>query len=348
MLIDTSGYKSFWRKAKEAVSNIVNTVAEKASKVIQYAAYPQLREYYIKARFVAKVLDSKVMPSIVRDNWRAPITTAAAIAVGTITAPLGPVASGAAAGFTSGFLGSAFNGGSYSDAVNAGTKGAIYGAISGTLTAGVAGATNGIENEVLRSGAKAVGHGIVQGTMAEVQGGDFWQGAAAGAVSGAASSNIDRIMPGDVSFGATTTRVGIAAILGGTSAVLSGGKFANGAMAGAFERMYNGEPDFIDKLLKGAEVVRDAVIDEVVSKFTEKGIIEGAKTRGANVSLRPYVNSLKYLRWVGTVTTIIDALDPILIDPNGTMDKPDYTKQLNSRDLAPEANTDALPIPILH
>ena len=36
-------------------------------------------------------------------------------------------------------------------------------------------------------------------------------------------------------------RTAVAAVAGGTASVLSGGKFANGAITGAFAQLYNGE-----------------------------------------------------------------------------------------------------------
>ncbi|MER0442635.1 YCF48-related protein [Emticicia sp. W12TSBA100-4] len=341
MFTDPSGYFK-WKKIFKAFDSAVDFVASKAAKVIAINYYPQLKQAYHSARVLAKVMDSKVMPSFVKEHWRFVVTTAATVVVGTVTG------SGAAAGFTSGFLSSTFNGGSYNDAVKAGTKGAIYGQITASLTSFVAGATNGIQNGLVQSGAKAAGHAAVQGTMAEVQGGDFWQGAAAGAISGAASSNIDKVMAGDISFTASATRVGIAAVLGGTASALSGGKFANGAMAGAFERMYNGEASLIKNARNAATVVRDKAYDQGVGEFAKAGIIEGAATRGEQ-SLRPYIRALDALKWVGRASMVYDIFfDATLIDPKGTMDKPEYTKQLKSKDFAPQANTDALPIPILH
>lgn len=245
---DPSGY--FWKKAKAAFKSVTKVVSKVANVVTKVAlALPevkvQLKVAYEGAKLLAKVLDSKVMPDVVREHWRPVVTTAASVVVGVVVLAYtgSPTASGAAAGFTSGFLGSTWSGGSLNDATKAGTKGAIYGAASGYLTSVVGGATtsDAIGNEFLRSGAKAVGHAAVQGAMSEVQGGNFWEGAAAGAVSGAFSGRIDQVMSGDIGFTATTTRVAMAAVLGGTTSVLGGGKFANGAMSAAFERMYNAE-----------------------------------------------------------------------------------------------------------
>jgi RHS repeat-associated protein len=237
MFTDPSGYFKI-KNVFRAISKAVDFVASKAASVIQYTAYPQLKTFYLQARFVAKVLDSKVMPSFIRDNWRTVVTTAATIVVGTLTAPAGPQFSGAAAGFTSGFLGSAFNGGSYKDAVTAGTKGAIYGAAMAYLSNGV-GDLAGKSGTVQHVATKTVGHAVVQGTMAEVQGGNFWDGAKVGAISGATGDLVMGI--GGDNFGSKVLRTSIAATIGGTTAAINGGKFSNGAISAAMTHMYNDE-----------------------------------------------------------------------------------------------------------
>jgi hypothetical protein len=56
-------------------------------------------------------------------------------------------------------------------------------------------------------------------------------------VTQAFSGRIDRIS----GTGASGARVAAAAVVGGTASVLSGGKFANGALTGAFSRAFNDE-----------------------------------------------------------------------------------------------------------
>ena len=79
------------------------------------------------------------------------------------------------------------------------------------------------------------------------QGGDFVSGALTGAVSAGASLAMDGsgLMghSGDGDAGNIAARTAIAAIAGGTASVLSGGKFANGAITGAFAQLYNEEAD---------------------------------------------------------------------------------------------------------
>ncbi|WP_185155654.1 SpvB/TcaC N-terminal domain-containing protein [Rudanella paleaurantiibacter] len=354
---DPSGYFKL-KKVFRAITKVVNKVTDVAVKVA--LANPinklNLKAAYESAKVVAKVLDSKVMPDVIRDHWRPVLTTGAAIVVGVLTAPAGPAASGAASGFTSGFLGSAWSGGSFNDATKAGTKGAIYGAATAYLTSAVGDAAAAKNLNAAESiGVKVVGHATVQGTMAEVQGGNFWEGAAVGAVSSAGGTLIKAAGPDGSSFGAISVRTGMAAVLGGTTSMIGGGKFANGAISGAFVHLYNDEMHDDDTNLNkrvensnGASQIKaklmGAPADMAVDQIRDKMILEGAATRGAGNTLRPYVNLLKVLRIVGPM---IDFLNPTIIDPHQTADKPDYNKQMKASDFAPTADTDYISTPIL-
>lgn len=245
-LIDPSGYffGIKWNPIKD-LGNIIKDVGREVGNALSNDPISQLGHNIL--RETAVLLDSKYMPAIIRNNWRPIVTTAATIVVGTVvTFYAGPQAGGAAAGFTSGYLNSTFNGGSLNSALDAGIQGAIYGAATAYLTGGVSefaggAATAGSGATVSSVAIRTVGHSAVQGTMAAAQGGDFWQGAAAGAISGLTAGLVDRIMPNDVSYTAQFIRVGTAALIGGTASELSGGKFANGAISGAMVRMFNCE-----------------------------------------------------------------------------------------------------------
>lgn len=293
---DPSGF--FLKKIGKAIGKVTDFVANVALKDPRNRL--QLLGAYNAAKLVAKVFDAKFMPSVIRDNWRPVLTTAASIVVGVYTAPAGPAASGAASGFTSSFLGATWSNSSFNDATKAGTKGAAYGAISGYLTSVVGDATSAkqIGDELTRSGAKAVGHAAVQGTMAEVQGGNFWEGAAAGAASGATSGRIDQIMKGDGSFTASATRVSVAAALGGTTSILGGGKFANGAMSAAFERMYNGEHAITEFIEANSAVVE-----------TTKAILDDAAGLGGVAKDASYQKVSKSLDKIGKGLTVISSVN---------------------------------------
>jgi hypothetical protein len=113
-------------------------------------------------------------------------------------------------------------------------------------------AVGGIVNNVAQSagsiaaGAVKLGlHAIVGGAFSMAQGGSFQTGALTGLVSAGSSLAIDGSgvlgQSGDGVPELVAARTAIAAAAGGTASVLSGGKFANGAITGAFSQLYNGE-----------------------------------------------------------------------------------------------------------
>jgi len=125
-----------------------------------------------------------------------------------------------------------------------GITGAIAGYVaSGNLTGAVAGAFAGAAfgalhgwNAVkpLGQAAKSVTHGLVGGVQNLIQGSKFGHGfLSAGATQGLAGG-IDKITD-------RTFRVMAAAAIGGTMSEITGGKFANGAVTGAFSRALNEE-----------------------------------------------------------------------------------------------------------
>ncbi len=85
--------------------------------------------------------------------------------------------------------------------------------------------------------AKIALHGMVGGISELAQGGNFGHGFASAGVTQGSSPLIKRLGHTKIS------RVFIAAIIGGLASRVSGGKFANGAVTGAFSRLFNDEGD---------------------------------------------------------------------------------------------------------
>ena len=79
---------------------------------------------------------------------------------------------------------------------------------------------------------KAVAHGIVRAGMASLRG----QKVSSGFWSGFVSSGFS---VGTSGYGGTPGRTFIMAVVGGTTSELTGGKFANGAVTGAFIYLFN-------------------------------------------------------------------------------------------------------------
>lgn len=130
---------------------------------------------------------------------------------------------------------------------------------------------------------KSAVHGIVGGALAAAQGGNFVEGFAANALGAAAG------LASEEAFGPAGTggsanyagRVAVAAIAGGTGSALAGGKFANGALTGAFAQMWNGEG--AAEVLKGG--VRGA-IRGVLSKLVWPAMVG---TAAYDAAYRTYI-----------------------------------------------------------
>ncbi|MEM9101596.1 MAG: RHS repeat-associated core domain-containing protein [Pseudomonadota bacterium] len=111
-------------------------------------------------------------------------------------------------------------------------------------TAQMHGAVSGYE---VGSFANIFGNALVGGISAELQGGKFGHGFVAAGFTAAMKSQINKIGGGDTATSlqqleeGRLARVAAAAVVGGTASVMSGGKFANGAVTGAFTQLFNGE-----------------------------------------------------------------------------------------------------------
>jgi RHS repeat-associated protein len=157
------------------------------------------------------------------------------------------------AGAVAGAAGAAANGGNI-------LRGALTGAITAAAFYGVGSAFEactsciaaegaGTFGTALKAGAfagKVLAHAVVGGVMADLQGGKFGHGFMAAGVTQAFSGKIDSIggakgSAGWASGSNRAARIAAAAALGGTASKLSGGKFANGAITGAFSRAFNDE-----------------------------------------------------------------------------------------------------------
>ena len=108
-----------------------------------------------------------------------------------------------------------------------------WGMISGAASFGigqVAGAIGG--NSVIATmGLQAAGHGLTQGGLSYLQGGNFWQGAATGAVSSIIAGGAERI-GGNDPFVISAVTLASGGISGGLTSMMTGGDFWDGAKTG--------------------------------------------------------------------------------------------------------------------
>jgi hypothetical protein len=114
----------------------------------------------------------------------------------------------------------------------------IYNTIGNALDAAAKAGLSSVE----LFAAKTVTHAIAGGAFSIAQGGSFGAGAATGAAAGATSFMMQSTPLADVKGSeGVILRTSIAAAAGGTASVLSGGKFANGAITGAMAHLFNNE-----------------------------------------------------------------------------------------------------------
>ena len=120
-------------------------------------------------------------------------------------------------------------------------KSAFMGAVSGALANGIGTLTGGITNFWVKAGVQAFLHGTTQGMLAGIQGGDFMQGFAAGALSSIASSFWNGGTTTTTANGVTSKTVhqGISGFLG-ISDPTAGGLIFGAVAGGAGAALTNG------------------------------------------------------------------------------------------------------------
>jgi RHS repeat-associated protein len=165
------------------------------------------------------------------DNWRSLVGAAVGIAVGALTAGTGAtvgvaILAGAAGGAAGALTGALLNGANIGQVAKATFTGAFWGAVGGSLNFISA------DEELL---AKLFKHTFTQGFLEGVQGGNVYHGFMMGAVSSAGGHFIDKYANSMGKLGEITAN----AVLSGTVDEIGGGKFANGAVTGAFAIMFN-------------------------------------------------------------------------------------------------------------
>ena len=165
------------------------------------------------------------------DNWKSLVASAVGIAVSAITAGTGAtltvaIIAGAAGGAAGALTGALLNGANIGQIAKATFTGAFWGGASSFLNFGAA------DEEFL---AKLFKHTISQGWLEGVQGGNMIHGFMMGAVSSTGGHYIDKYADSMGKIGEISAN----AVLSGTVDELGGGKFANGAITGAFAIMFN-------------------------------------------------------------------------------------------------------------
>jgi hypothetical protein len=189
-------------------------------------------------------------------------------ASGVVTPGIAATVVGAAAGgFAGSFSGALMNGASFGAAFKAGLKSAAISAATAYASHGIGGYFNEAKagkgiwaNDYANWGGRTLAHATVGGVTSELEGGEFRHGF----LSSAASNGIMHIggvqsfMSGDAGGWYVAGRTAVAALIGGTAAELSGGKFSNGAWTSALQHLFNAEAT--KKTLREAKTVHRRII----------------------------------------------------------------------------------------
>ena len=119
---------------------------------------------------------------------------------------------------------------------------------------------------------KTMLHGLSRGIIARIQGGSF----RAGFFSGLSSA----LDVGTKGYGGFVGRTMIMAIVGGTAAAIGGGKFANGAISGAFVHMFNAEAMKFIRIRNLTERLRQSRALAMMQRLQQASFIRGVPSIG--------------------------------------------------------------------
>ena len=193
--------------------------------------------YFLKSLFKGIAKAIKGVVKFVKKYWRPLLSIAVAVWLPTTAwfkgLELGNIAAGALIGGVSGFIAT----GSLEGAALGAISGAAFGSMHDWVPKEGLFSVEGIK--------KVMAHGVVGGITSKMQGGKFGHGFLSAAFSQAASLGAKGMNLFNEAVGRALNaserahNALVAGVIGGTAAVLGGGKFVNGAISGAYSRLLN-------------------------------------------------------------------------------------------------------------
>ena len=123
---------------------------------------------------------------------------------------------------------------------------------------------------------KIVAHGVVGGIANELRGGSFLAGFLSAGVTQALAPGIDMILPNNTAELGILTRTGAAAVVGGLGSVLGGGKFRDGAITGAFSRLFNDERENVRDIWNRKAQSRTITMEQTIG-ISDRELIEASE-----------------------------------------------------------------------
>ncbi len=214
------------------------------------------------------------------NNWRTLVVAAIAITVSLATmgaaSSLGAtmlvqsIVAGAAGGFAGGFSGAVLSGGSFGDAFKAGAVGGVIGAVSGFLSF----ASGTVGNSFGAIAERVAKHTFSNAWLNGITGTDMEHGFISGALTGGLSSLGNSAI--DAKVDGLGYKVICSAVLGGTIDEIGGGKFANGAITGAYGMLFNEMMHDLKKLkseyIRNKEqIMANSIVMEALTETTTPG-----------------------------------------------------------------------------
>ena len=201
----------------------------------------------------------KSLKKLVKKYWR----TALAIVA---TVYLGPAASA--------YFGSTIAGGAVAGFVAGGiATGSLRGALVGAFSGAMFGALHGLDPGAL----KVAGHGLAGGVSSLLNGGKFGHGFLSAGLT-QAMGNVKGLFTNAPQGMARIGNAIKAAIIGGTISKVTGGKFSNGAMTGAFSRLLNDDIKTSTKHSIGASKALRKLTGSGALVFDDDGNLIDAKS----------------------------------------------------------------------
>jgi len=199
-------------------------------------------------------------------------------------------------GAVGGFVGGALATGTMSGALTGAAWGALGGAVAGGIGGYFGHEGSFLQNRSFHEVKRAIVHGLSRGAIAQMQGqkfnAGFWSGFAASAFNPGTTMG-DAQLGRVGGFAARTT---MAATVGGTASELGGGKFANGAVSGAFVHMFNHEAYNVVNIWQDYQNPDDVAL--------------GARGRFGNSSFREnIILGLKHVNNISALGTVAAAME---------------------------------------
>ena len=189
------------------------------------------------ASFIAVQAFYYVLPESWHSTFNAIVTLAA-------TAICGPACGAQAAAYTS-FHSTYSQTGSFGASFRAGAKAYVISTISAEVFGRIG---DSFQGDAANSLGHVGAHGFAGGVLAELQGGKFGHGFISAGVSKALTPVIEGWDSGYYGGGKDLGQAAAAAVVGGTTSVITGGKFANGAITAAYANLYNAQRGAQEKL----------------------------------------------------------------------------------------------------